>query len=90
MYLTTAHYEVPATRADRFNGLTQLPGTRHDDPQRKTRRPSLRPPAVRRAPSPLLSINIYYYRITLYFYIGRVYTNAAPAPSRLTRIVSST
>ena len=62
--LTTAHYEVPATRADRLNGLTQLPGTRHDDPQRRTRRPSiaprLRPPSSHRflSSSPLLTFII--------------------------------
>ena len=50
---TTARYDDPATRADRCNGPTHLPGIHHDDPQPKTRRPSLRPPSMRRAPSPL-------------------------------------
>ena len=57
-----ARYDALVTCCASSNGPTHLPGIHHDDPQPKTRRPSLRPPSMRRAPSPLLSINIYLYR----------------------------
>ena len=42
------------------NGFTHIPGTHLDDPRRKQRLCGPARVAVRRAPSPLLSINIYY------------------------------
>ena len=43
------------------NSRSRLPGTHHDDPQPKTRRPSLRPPSMRRVRLRSTSINIYLY-----------------------------
>ena len=60
-----ARYDALVTCCASSNGPTHLPGIHHDDPQPKTRRPSLRPPSMRRAPSPLLSINIYLYELYL-------------------------
>ena len=60
-----ARYDALVTCCASSNGPTHLPGIHHDDPQPKTRRPSLRPPSMRRAPSPLLSINIYFYNYNL-------------------------
>ena len=52
----------PYSCTDRCNGPTHLPGTHHDDPQPKTRRPSLRPPSMRRVrPAPPLSTYSYIY-----------------------------
>ena len=52
-------YDASVCHRDGSNGFTHIPGTHLDDPRRKQRLCSPARVAVRRAPSPLLSINIY-------------------------------
>ena len=56
-------YDASVCHRDGSNGFTHIPGTHLDDPRRKQRLCSPARVAVRRAPSPLLSINIYLYRL---------------------------
>ena len=54
-------YDASVCHRDGSNGFTHIPGTHLDDPRRKQRLCSPARVAVRRAPTPLLSIYIYLY-----------------------------